>query len=702
MDGNTTRGSSNNEYEYFSVSVRKVRVISRRASSTSVEGEEGDINANEGKGGISGDGNGHGNDDAAITNGAVVDGSVVGDGNKKGNGNGNRGGNNILPLGDNKDMEEERQNNDENNSNEDDSKKNSIPSPQDRTIIGVQEDIFYPVRVTFCTPMFELKSYVIAVIPESEAVAVAVAADTTMDEENQKQKEDKEGCGRRVYINAVKRALDIYGFPQDKITNNTVIIRGGYSRNSTEDDVYSSPSSGVGREDNKKEAALSATTTPTKRATIIPQTEYCILDRLDRIVMNALRRLSTTATATAAAATATTTTSGSSSNDVSSAIRDLLFRQRQDEGADEDETRTTSVHTISSSSSYQLFPSIRAYANLKRTAETATTDTMLTTQILRMLAPFHNAIRTLLEDNYPTIGLSITILRRIRDVLKQQQQEHEQDVNQDHDQKMIATGIVTKKEQIDDLLQTFNESIRHDFLNTLASILDGTPPSMAWTMPLDPRLVTMSSLSDQEQNVSKLKLIDEVQKIAVFIDQKEQREREPEKESGTSNDGTISAGNEKSGNGSSSSTSSFTMGGIFWDLPGNATTTTATTTRNNVNNCEYYYAKKNVESYFNTVQSQRRIKDPLLWWKNNQEQFPELAILARKWIFSCASSSSSSSVYGVRRDETRDNEYDDDIVMMISSSAARTSSTSPNNNNSDTTTTCMSRMIFLHDNIDLI
>ena len=44
------------------------------------------------------------------------------------------------------------------------------------------------------------------------------------------------------------------------------------------------------------------------------------------------------------------------------------------------------------------------------------------------------------------------------------------------------------------------------------------------------------------------------------------------------------------------------------------------------------YAKRNVESYFNTVRSQRRIDDPLLWWKNNQSQFPELASLARKWL----------------------------------------------------------------------
>ncbi|OEU17921.1 hypothetical protein FRACYDRAFT_268830 [Fragilariopsis cylindrus CCMP1102] len=149
------------------------------------------------------------------------------------------------------------------------------------------------------------------------------------------------------------------------------------------------------------------------------------------------------------------------------------------------------------------------------------------------------------------------------------------------------------------------------------------------------------------------------------------------------------------------------MGGIFWGeadctttadnddndstgLPGDDATSSGNV---NVNYCEY--AKKNVESYFNTVQSQRRIKDPLLWWKKNQDQFPELAILARKWIF-CA-----SSIYGQHK--TRDNEYDDDVVVISSSSATTTSSSSRNNNSDSTTTpTAMSQRIFLHDNIDLI
>ena len=680
----TTTKSNNNEYEYFSVSVRKVRVIRRRKTISFPEkGEEGerDSIANKRKAGIGGNGDRNGNEDAdadaapaEITNDVVKDGSIGVDANDNRNGNENGNGKN--------------RDNHENTNNNENGNGNSIPSPpQDRTTIihGVQEDIFYPVRVTFCTPMFELKSYVIAVIPESEVVAVAVVAGTTMEGEKQKQNEDKEECGSgslsssssssssSSYINAMKLALDIYGLPQDKIINNTVIIRGGSS------------SSGVGEGDSKKETTPTETTTTTSTlaaaTTIIPQPEYCILDRLDKIVMNALRRLSNTSS------TCTATTSGSSVNDLSRTIRDLLLRQRRDDRAEEDETRTSSVKNIYPSS-LSLFPSIRAYEHLKRTAAITTTGTMMTTQILCTLAPFHDAIRTLSEDNYPTFGLTITVLRRIRDVLsqqQQQQQEYEQDVNHDHDQ--VTVGFIfAMKEQIE-LIQTFNDSIREEFLNAVNMKEDGTPPSMAWTMPLDPRLIAMSILSDREQNVSRLKLISEVQKIAVLIDQKEQRECEPEKASVPMNDA---------------------MGGIFWG-EADCTTTTADDNNNstglpggdatssgnvNVHNCEY--AKKNVESYFNTVQSQRRITDPLLWWKNNQDQFPELAILARKWIF-CA-----SSVYGRRK--TRDNEYDDDVVVISSSSSATTTSSSRNNtsDSTTTTTTTMSQRIFLHDNIDLI
>merc|ERR1712238_487802 len=314
------------------------------------------------------------------------------------------------------------------------------------------------------------------------------------------------------------------------------------------------------------------------------------------------------------------------------------------------------------------------------------------------------------------------IIRRVRDVLllllQQEQQEEDEEQEEEGkqpenvDQEIMAP--ITKKER-EELVHNFRKSIYENFTEAFALFLidddddddneseknDSSQSSMAWTIPLDPRLITMSSLSEQEKKEAKLNLIDEVRKLAVAIDQRKQHEQHNQNvlssNAATSIEGettpvnndasTTITGASLSLSSSSSSVSTFTMGGIFWGednndstsgLPGSTTgtgTTSAVVTRNAIK-----YAKKNVELYFTTVQSQRQIKDPLLWWKNNQEQFPELALLARKWI-------ASSVVYG--RPNTRDHEYDEEVISTSSSS-------------SYSNIESMGQMVFLHDNIYLI
>jgi len=45
-----------------------------------------------------------------------------------------------------------------------------------------------------------------------------------------------------------------------------------------------------------------------------------------------------------------------------------------------------------------------------------------------------------------------------------------------------------------------------------------------WTMPLDPRLITMISLSEEKQNDAKSSLIKEVTEVVQVIDQKEREQ----------------------------------------------------------------------------------------------------------------------------------------------------------------------------------
>ena len=179
----------------------------------------------------------------------------------------------------------------------------------------------------------------------------------------------------------------------------------------------------------------------------------------------------------------------------------------------------------------------------------------------------------------------------------------------------------------------------------------------------------MQGLSDTEQKLVKSTLIEEVEKAVQIIDEK-----------GRNRNGTDIANDMEQSTskwGGIRHSSSSTMGGIFWGEDSNLATSDNPSSNlfsSNTKNAKEY-ARLNVNSYFNTVHSQRHIKDPLLWWSNNQNQFPELAMLARKWI--CA-----SAVYG--RKNTRDFE---------STNVIQTTCTDVEN---------IRRMIFLHDNNDLL
>ena len=72
---------------------------------------------------------------------------------------------------------------------------------------------------------------------------------------------------------------------------------------------------------------------------------------------------------------------------------------------------------------------------------------------------------------------------------------------------------------------------------------------------------------------------------------------------------------------------SSTMGGIFWG-DDSADSYKAV----NQTDAAAAYARANVDRYFTTVKSQRRIEDPLAWWNTNQKDFPELGEIARVWL----------------------------------------------------------------------
>jgi hypothetical protein len=259
--------------------------------------------------------------------------------------------------------------------------------------------------------------------------------------------------------------------------------------------------------------------------------------------------------------------------------------------------------------------------------------------ILSILTPFRDAMTTLSTDAFPTIGLTISLLRRVQSVLNDiaipDGSEGVALFDDDGDENDEFNG--NAKETLED----FYKTIQDLFSSTFKSILDKNPSGM-WTMPLDPRLVAMSGLSEEEKVKVRQTLEETVNDLAKEIDQRDSQKSQ--------------------GQDDVNAASSSTMGGIFWGDDDIGKTSAGDKDE---------YGKRNVESYFNTVRSQRRIDDPSLWWKNNQRQFPELASLARKWL-------GSSVVYA--GPPTGLDERNKPIPMSCSN------------------TESIVRMIFLHDN----
>jgi len=93
---------------------------------------------------------------------------------------------------------------------------------------------------------------------------------------------------------------------------------------------------------------------------------------------------------------------------------------------------------------------------MARMATTTTTATEVSTtammrrenrmlfQIVRTLTPFRDAIRTLSEERYPTVGLTFPIIRRVRaDLLlrQQEQQEEEEEEEEEREQPKIGNSL---------------------------------------------------------------------------------------------------------------------------------------------------------------------------------------------------------------------------------------------------------------------
>lgn len=245
-----------------------------------------------------------------------------------------------------------------------------------------------------------------------------------------------------------------------------------------------------------------------------------------------------------------------------------------------------------------------------------------------MLKPFHDATKTLSGEPYPM--MAIPVFRRITDVLDKV------DVKESLGSAFEATSM-----------EQFRQALSDSFSQAFSSILDGSSPFM-WTIPIDPRLIHMKGLSADEKEKATATLIDNVKRLKLL--------------SLNSNTEEVTGGSKGSSKTAKLETS--TMAGLFFgddveteESPDSGSEATAAA-----------YARTIVDRYLDTVKSNRRIDDPLSWWNQNREQFPELAVLARKWL-------GASAIYVETGAENGRESYPGDDLDVVS---------------------------FLHDNISLL
>ena len=162
--------------------------------------------------------------------------------------------------------------------------------------------------------------------------------------------------------------------------------------------------------------------------------------------------------------------------------------------------------------------------------------------ILSILAPFRDAMKALSTDVFPTIGLTISLLRRVQSVLNGITIPDASEDMPSLDDK--GNGNDEFSGNAKETLDNFYKTIQDLFSSTFKSILDKNPSGM-WTMPLDPRLITMSGLSEEEKVRVRQTLEETVNDLAKELDEKDNQKSQGQEES-------------------NATVSSSTMGGIFW------------------------------------------------------------------------------------------------------------------------------------------
>lgn len=241
-----------------------------------------------------------------------------------------------------------------------------------------------------------------------------------------------------------------------------------------------------------------------------------------------------------------------------------------------------------------------AFSNCSKITQISHEQWFLLQNICKLLDLFDLATKALSGEKYPTWALTLPVLREIKHNLMA----------------FEVTGGVAQADWYE-YAKTTVIVFRDELLKEFKGRFQQIDMSLLWTILLDPRLTTMNGFSDEERNKAKTMLLHEMKKASKQETcRKKDMIIELTEDDHTSN--MIAEDN-------------YILGSIF---------SRSDAERGNDENDNDYSHEKELETYLTHCKNSK-IRVPLNWGCDNQESYPTLAWLSRKWL--CAVSTSVSS-----------------------------------------------------------
>jgi hAT family C-terminal dimerisation region len=239
--------------------------------------------------------------------------------------------------------------------------------------------------------------------------------------------------------------------------------------------------------------------------------------------------------------------------------------------------------------------------------------------LYRLLTPFTRASTVLGGDTYPTLAMALPCLR----ALKRQLQNEAQ-----FDDEMNAELATSSSDEHTSLVTSTCElvhNVRQAMLDLYVKRFKGMGIELLWISYLDPRLVKMAHLTQDEVATARMYLVEEMIK-------------EMERDSSTNIMTTpvISC---------PIITPKKPFANLMSDIFGRSPEPVVRSLRPHNGDTIADHCNKSVDEYIARALVAGKSVNPLDWWQHHKSDFPVIAALARKWLGCVATSVSSERAF---------------------------------------------------------